>query len=57
MHISGPVHQLIGEAAATLVKGNVTVNHRQPPAQGSTVGQKDEKKEDAGFNLKFPPGY
>jgi hypothetical protein len=57
VHLSGPAHQLIGEAAATLVKGNVTVNHKQSMAEGSTVGQKDEKKEDAGFILKFPPGY
>ncbi|KAF2796816.1 hypothetical protein K505DRAFT_155678 [Melanomma pulvis-pyrius CBS 109.77] len=54
MHLSGPAHELIGKATALLVTGNTTVNHGQA---GSAPDQKNDKKEDARFKLKFPPGY
>ncbi|KAF3048272.1 hypothetical protein E8E12_011583 [Didymella heteroderae] len=54
IHLSGLAHQLIGKAAASLVRGNHTVNVGNT-AQGS--GKKASEKETPSFDLKFPPGY
>ncbi|KAF2017393.1 hypothetical protein BU24DRAFT_149714 [Aaosphaeria arxii CBS 175.79] len=61
IHLSGRAHQLIGQDAARLVRGNMTANSatRQqglddgPPAENKKYDQKNSP----GFNLKFPPGY
>lgn len=56
IHLSGPGHQLIGRAAASLLRGNHTVNVRGL-AQGSDNDNKASGKDAPRFELKFPPGY
>ena len=56
MNLSGPAHQLIGKAAASLLRGNHTVNEGDT-AQGSDGDKKASEKDTSGFKLKFPPGY
>lgn len=58
MHLSGPVHELIGKEAARLVRGNATLNfdararalQRYPPdaAHGA-------ERQGANFGLRFVP--
>ncbi|KAF2994056.1 hypothetical protein E8E13_001725 [Curvularia kusanoi] len=56
LHLSGPAHQLIGRAAASLLRGNHTVNAGDL-AQGSDSDKKASEQATAGFTLKYPPGY
>lgn len=55
IHLSGNVHRLIGEQAASLVRGNQTVNIEA--MQGSANTQESKGPEGAIFGLRFPPGY
>jgi hypothetical protein len=54
--LSGLAHQLIGRAAASLVRGNHTVNVGDT-AQGYDNDKTAAEKETPSFDLKFPPGY
>jgi hypothetical protein len=56
VRLSGPAHQLIGKAAASLLRGNHTVNVGDT-AQDSDNDEKASKEETPSFELKFPPGY
>ncbi|KAF2708240.1 hypothetical protein K504DRAFT_382306 [Pleomassaria siparia CBS 279.74] len=56
IHLSGPAHNLIADAVARMVQGDITINRGQTPAQGPSVDKKNNEK-DGKFNLKFPPGY
>ncbi|KAH6618546.1 hypothetical protein C7974DRAFT_317313 [Boeremia exigua] len=55
IHLSGPAHRLIGKAAASLLRGNHTVNIGA--VQGSHGDKKAAAKDMPSFALKFPPGY
>ncbi|KAF2446725.1 hypothetical protein P171DRAFT_238164 [Karstenula rhodostoma CBS 690.94] len=59
MHLSGPAHQLIGQEAARLVRGNEVSNSdaRQRAKLQSATDEKSEGDKGANFDLKFPPGY
>jgi len=55
VQLSGPAHELIGKQAASLVRGNQTVNERE--MQSSDNNEKPKEQEEQNFNLKFPPGF
>jgi hypothetical protein len=56
IQLSGPAHELIGKQAASLVRGNQTVNPERE-MQGPDKNEKPEEQEEQTFKLKFPPGY
>lgn len=56
IHLSGPGHQLIGKAAASLLRGNYSVKV-EDSAQGSNGDKTASKTAAPTFALKFPPGY
>ncbi|KAF1929265.1 uncharacterized protein M421DRAFT_100396 [Didymella exigua CBS 183.55] len=56
VHLSGPAHQLIGKAAASLLRGNHIVNVGAV-AQGSNNGEKASGKETPSFKLNVPRRY
>jgi hypothetical protein len=56
LHLSGPAHQLIGKAAASLLRGNHTINAGDS-TQGPDSNNNASEKEPASFTLKYPPGY
>jgi phospholipase/lecithinase/hemolysin len=56
LHLSGPAHQLIGKAAASLLRGTHTINAGDS-TQGPDSNNNASEKEPASFTLKYPPGY
>ncbi|KAF2200507.1 hypothetical protein GQ43DRAFT_70969 [Delitschia confertaspora ATCC 74209] len=62
MRISGPAHKLIGDEAARLLRGNISVNgyardHANDLDLAATLFQNGGSKNLTQFELRAPPGY